>query len=99
MAVTWTARSRDDLRDIFSFIAQDDRNAAALWVGRLIERAELASTTPLGGRIVPELRRADVREVFLKTYRIIYRVAGDDIRVLSVIEGHARLLLRKSDET
>lgn len=46
--------------------------------------------TPLGGRVVPELGRTDVREVFLRTYRIIYRVAGDDIRILTVFEGHQR---------
>lgn len=42
---------------------------------------------------MPELGRNDVREVFLRTYRIIYRVAGDDIRILTVFEGHQRLKL------
>jgi plasmid stabilization system protein ParE len=53
---------------------------------------------PLGGRIVPELDRHDLREVFLKTYRIVYRVAGEDIRVLTVLEGHRRLRLTEIDE-
>jgi plasmid stabilization system protein ParE len=41
--------------------------------------------------VVPEAGREDVREVFLRTYRIIYRVAGEDLRVLTVFEGHRRL--------
>jgi hypothetical protein len=36
---------------------------------------------------VPELGRNDVREVFLRSYRIIYRVAGDDIRILRCSRG------------
>ncbi|HSN98945.1 MAG TPA: type II toxin-antitoxin system RelE/ParE family toxin [Candidatus Nanopelagicales bacterium] len=91
MAVIWTERSRDDLLGIFRFIARDDRKAAENWIARLVQHAELAATAPLGGRAVPELGRNDVREVFLRSYRIIYRVAGDDIRILTVFEGHRRL--------
>jgi len=36
-----------------------------------------------------------VREVFLKSYRIVYRILESDIQVLRVIEGHKRL--RASD--
>jgi toxin ParE1/3/4 len=91
VAVIWTERAREDLVEIFRYIAQDNRQAAARWVGRLIERAESAAGAPLGGRVVPEVQRDDVREVFLKSYRVIYRVAGDDLRVLTVFEGHRRL--------
>ena len=91
MAVVWTERARADLSEIFQYIAQDNRQAAARWVGRLIERAERAAEAPLGGRVVPEVQREDVREVFLKSYRVIYRVAGQDLRVLTVFEGHRRL--------
>lgn len=87
----WTERSRDDLVEIFRFIAQDNRIAAERWVARLIEHAELTATLPFGGRVVPELGRDDIRETFLRTYRIIYRVAGEDIRILTVFEGHRRL--------
>ena len=76
MAVVWTPRARDDLLEIFDFIAQDDRDAAERWVARLVERAELAATMPFGGRVVPELARNDLREVFLRSYRIVYRVFG-----------------------
>ncbi|WP_437609769.1 type II toxin-antitoxin system RelE/ParE family toxin [Sorangium sp. So ce834] len=68
MAVVWTERSRDDLVDIFRFIARDNRKAAARWTARIVQHAELAATTPFGGRVVPELGRNDVREVFLRSY-------------------------------
>ena len=90
MAVVWTERARDDLVEIFRYIARDDRRVAGRWIDKLIERAELAAVAPLGGRVVPEVRREDVRETFLRTYRIVYRVAGEDIRILTVFEGHRR---------
>ena len=62
-----------------------------MWVGRLLGRAALAAVSPRGGRVVPEFDRSDVREVFERTYRIIYWVRQDSILVLTVLEGH-RLL-------
>jgi plasmid stabilization system protein ParE len=53
---------------------------------------------PLSGRVVPELERDDIREVFLRSYRIIYRVADDNIRILTVFEGHRRLRLDDIEE-
>lgn len=67
MALVWTQRARDDLLEIFRFIARDDREAAERWVAKLVERAELAATMPFGGRVVPELGRNDIREVFLRS--------------------------------
>ena len=99
MAVIWTERAREDLVEIFRYIAQDNRPAAARWVSRLIERAESAADAPLSGRVVPEVQREDVREVFLKSYRVIYRVAGEDVRVLTVFEGHRRLRYADLDDT
>lgn len=93
MALTWTRRARADLQGIFEYIAQDDRSAAERWVSHLIARAELAATMPNGGRMLPEMARPDIREVLLRSYRIVYRVAHQGIVVLTVFEGHRRLRL------
>jgi len=63
----------------------------SVWVKKLRERARQACDNPLAGRIVPELGQADIREVLLKNYRIVYRVKSDTLVVLTVFEGH-RLL-------
>jgi plasmid stabilization system protein ParE len=39
-------------------------------------------------RVVPELGRDDIREVLKRTYRIVYRVRGDRVEVLTISEGH-----------
>src|SRR3954466_14048585 len=86
-SIEWTVRARDDLRAIDDYIAADNPAAAERWVSKLIAKAESAARRPLAGRMVPEKRRADVREVFLRTYRIMYRVREGGITVLTVLEG------------
>jgi plasmid stabilization system protein ParE len=87
----WTERAVSDLLAIGEYIAADNPAAARSWVERLRERALAAAEVPRAGRVVPELGRDDVRETFLRTYRIVYRVVPEGIVVLTVFEGH-RLL-------
>lgn len=91
MKLVWAARARRDLIEICRYIAQDDPHAAKAWVDRLRQRARDAAVSPLAGRVVPEFRREDIREVFLKSYRIVYYLQKDNIIVLTVFEGHRRL--------
>ncbi len=62
--------------------------AAERWVGRLIAKAEVAVRLPMAGRALPEKGRPDIREVFLRTYRIVYRAREGSILVLTLFEGH-----------
>lgn len=92
MKLAWSRRARADLIGIFRYIADDDPNAADRWVRRLRERAAQAAKTPGIGRGLPELpARKDVREVLLKSYRIVYVVRSGTMEVLTVFEGHKRL--------
>lgn len=95
MAVIWSRRAREDLAEIVRFIARDDRVAAERWVARLIQRGESLDGLPRAGRVVPELGRDDIREFIERTYRIVYRVHGEEVRIITVFEGHR--LLRASD--
>jgi plasmid stabilization system protein ParE len=89
-AVEWTDRALADLREIDDYIAADDPAAADRWIARLMATAEAAARTPLAGRVVPERANEGVREVFLRTYRVVYRVRERGILVLTVFEGHRR---------
>ena len=88
LAIEWTERAVADLRAIDDYIAADNPAAAARWASRLIAKAEAAARLPMTGRVVPEKGRTDIREVFLRTYRIVYRVRVGSILVLTVFEGH-----------
>ena len=88
MKLRWTDRARRNLLAIGRYIAQDNPVAARRWGERLQTCAQQAATMPMAGRVVPELHRNDIREVFVRPYRIVYRVREDAIDVLTVFEGH-----------
>ncbi len=89
--LAWTERAESDLSGIGDFISRDDPVAARNWVRKLMAVARGAARHPFSGRRVPELLRDDVREVFLKQYRIVYQVTERHCLVLTVFEGHKRL--------
>jgi hypothetical protein len=65
-------------------------------VGKKISQSarEVALLPRLGGR-VPKINREEIREVIIRSYRMVNRVTDKGIEVLTVFEGH-RLL---SDRT
>lgn len=88
-SVVWTARGRRDLRSISEY----DRAASKRLVNKLLEAAVKAGVLPNAGRMVPEVRRADVREKIVGRYRLMYWVHDERIEVLAVFEGHRRFPL------
>lgn len=88
LPIAWTERAASDLRAIDEYIAANDSAAAERWIGKVLAKVERAARFPLAGRVVPEKGRPDIREVFLRTYRIVYRVREGSILVLTVFEGH-----------
>jgi plasmid stabilization system protein ParE len=92
ITIAWTDRARRDLVGIADFIARDKPGAARDWVRQLIAAVEDAALMPLAGRVVPEIGRREIREVLRRNYRIVYRVDGTAIVVLTVFDG--RRLLR-----
>jgi len=95
MKLAWSARAREDLRDIHRYIALDDPRAARRWVARLREKIKMACSVPRVGRIVPEYEDDLLREMIEGTYRIIYTITPTTIYVVTVLEGHR--LLRPED--
>ena len=86
--LTWSSRAESDLEAIGDYLAADDPVAAERWVNKLLATARAAADVPMAGRVVPEIRLASVREVFLRTYRVVYRVREDHVVVLTIFEGH-----------
>lgn len=91
MKVTWTEQALARLAEIQAFVAADDPGAAERLVRQLVDRGEALGRFPRSGRRVPELPRADLREVIEGSYRIVYRIRGKRVEMLTVFEGH-RLL-------
>jgi len=69
--------ARADLESIVRFIARQNSDAAARIGYELIVRAEGLAAFPLMGRVVPEFRQPNLREIICRSYRIIYRVQDE----------------------
>ncbi len=70
----WSPAARDDLHDIVVFIARDNPNRAMSFGYELISETDRLQEFPNFGRIVPEYRSDDIREILFRPYRIVYRV-------------------------
>ena len=96
LPVEFSPEAEADLEEIALYSARDNPLAAEAWVQKLIVATEKAAVLPRAGRVVPEIEDPDIREVFLKTYRIVYRVEPARLLVLTVFEGHRKLRMRWS---
>ncbi len=88
MRLIWTNEALNRLSDIDNFIAQDSITRARKFVRELIGRASSIPLYPKKGRVVPEFDSPDIREMIYKNYRIVYRIKGDQIQILTVFEAH-----------
>jgi toxin ParE1/3/4 len=88
-AVIISASAQSDLRDIVSYVARHNQEAAIRLGNTLVDRAEILSKFPELGRIVPEFSRPDLRELIHRSYRIIYRVQPESTFIEIVRFWHA----------
>lgn len=89
MKLTWTEPARQDLREIFTYIAEENPNAARRLLAEIKERAILLQDNPQIGRA----GRVDgTRELVIAgtQYILPYRLKEQQIQILAVFHG-ARL--------
>ena len=88
----WTEHAVTQLAAIAEYISFDSPVYAEQVIDQVVRRLAQAQQFPESGRVVPELERADVRELLELPYRVIYRVRPDAIEVVAIV--HARQHLR-----
>ena len=89
MAITvkWSPEAIDDLENIAEFIARDSRFYAGTVVKKIIKTTRNLEDFPLVGRIVPEIDKHNIRELFAYNYRIVYKIDGNSILITAIIHG------------
>ena len=106
--IIWTFESADDLESIATYIARDSGFYARSFVREIRDASFSLKEFPERGRMVPEFSNAAVRELFIKEYRLIYRIeesricmqrtssdtrSGNNRTAVSVSTGHLNLVL------
>jgi len=71
--VVLSRSARTDIQDIVRYISVDDPDRALRFGSFLIHQARSLGAMPLRGRVVPEFGADSIRELIVKSYRIVYR--------------------------
>ncbi|MBC8095624.1 MAG: type II toxin-antitoxin system RelE/ParE family toxin [Akkermansiaceae bacterium] len=89
--VIWTVPALDRLNVIADYIARDNADAANRLVSGVFGRVDLLERFPAMGRSVPEMRGSEYREIVVRPCRVIYRIEGGTVRIITVIRGEQNL--------
>jgi len=83
--VIWSPDALDDLDSVAAYIARDSVDHAALLASRIIQATDALARFPRLGRPAPEMQDPSWRQVVVGTYRVIYRVTPDAVRIEAVV--------------
>ena len=86
--VIWAQAAYDDLEAIVEYLHRDSPAYASSFVNMVIKSARTLSNLSERGRIVPELNNKKIREIFILSYRMIYRIEDDRVFIVALIHGH-----------
>jgi len=85
--IIWSLAAADDLQSIAAYIERDSPRYAVAVVDKIITLTRSLPAQPYMGRVVPEFGRKDIRERFVFSYRVVYRVTAEAIVVVNIIHG------------
>jgi len=85
--IIWSPLAIDRVAEIAQYIALDSPNSAQKWVDLTFQVVERLKRFPKSGRIVPEIKQDDFREIIHGNYRIIYRLQSESVSILTVRHG------------
>ncbi len=95
--VVWSYEATTDLETLAEYIAKDSDFYAAAFVQEILDVSRSLDEFLERGRIVPEYGNPDVRELFVREYRLIYSVEKSRIVIIGLVHGKRDLksLLQK----
>ena len=56
-------------------------------ISKIFDSLEQIKEYPSSGRIVPELNDENIREIFIYSYRVLYKISTNSVLILAVIHG------------
>lgn len=85
--VVWTESAWIDLEAIADFIARDSPYYAASFVREVRSHARSLSRMSARGRVVPEIGDRRIRELFVQSYRLVYKADRSRVAILALVHG------------
>ena len=85
--IIWMDSAKRDLKLIRSYIAGDSRENATRFINKIRKAVAGMRRFPEAGDKVPESKGLELRQIFVGSYRVIYRIDDHTIQILSVLHG------------
>jgi toxin ParE1/3/4 len=76
--VEWSPEALEDLEFVAEYIARDSKFYARAVVSKILDVSRNIKDFPLIGRMVPETGDERIRERFIYSYRLVYRLRDPD---------------------
>ena len=96
LEVAWSPEAIEDLESIGAYIERDSPFYAHAVLGRIVEVGQGLAQFPNLGRVVPEFNDPALRERFVYSYRVVYKIEPNRVLIIAVIHGR-RLIEPISD--
>jgi addiction module RelE/StbE family toxin len=93
----WSNEALEDIESIATYIEKDSPVYAKSVVSKIFEKVEIIKDFTQLGRIVPELNDSTIREIFVYSYRLIYKIDSNTVLFVAVI--HGKRLLENHDKS
>jgi toxin ParE1/3/4 len=85
--IVWTESAWQEVECAASFISRDSPRYAAALVDEVRSAARSLRKFPKRGRVVIELNDENVRELIVKSYRLIYEIELNRTVILAFLHG------------
>lgn len=85
--VRWSPEASEDLEAIAEYIARDSEYYARAVVTKILSTSKNICNFPESGRVVPEIGKEDIRERFVYSYRLVYRIESGRILIVAILHG------------
>ncbi len=83
----WSEEALEDIESIATYIEKDSPIYAKSVISKFFEKAEILQEFSELGRQVPELNDTTIREIFVYSYRLIYKLYDDRILFIAIVHG------------
>ena len=94
MKIELTDPAYIDLENINDYIKRDSVYYSNVFIEKIFDSIDKLEDFPNIGRVVPEYKIENIREIFYKDYRIIYKIDNENniIHIVAVIHGSRDLI-------
>ena len=85
--IVWSHEAAADIEALANYISRDSVFYAAAFVQETLDVSRSLNDFSERGRVVPEFGDPNIRELFVKEYRLIYSIEEDRIVLLGLVHG------------